>query len=90
MVECGRGEDHGILVGPAGGVGPGLPLVVPVVGARREAGDPVGVAAPHGEGEVDLVGGQGDVGVQREDGVGDDLGQRGKRDWISSMVEDAM
>ena len=49
--------------------------MVPVVGARREAGDAVGVAAPHGEGEVDLVGGQDDVGVQREDGVGDDLGQ---------------
>ena len=73
MVEGCRGEDHGVLVGPAGGVGPGPPLVVPVVGARREAGDAVGVGAPHGEGEVDLVGGQRDVGVKREDGVGDDL-----------------
>ena len=73
MVECGRGQDHRVLVGPAGGVGPGLLLVVPVVRARRESGDAIGIIAPHGEGEVDLVGGEGDVGVQREDGVGDDL-----------------
>ena len=73
MVEGGRGQDHRILVGPAGGVGPGLFLVVPVVRARREPGDAIGVVAPHGEREVDLVGCQGNVGVQRQDGVGDDL-----------------
>lgn len=73
VVEGGRGQDHRVLVGPAGGVGPGLLLVVPVVRARREPGDAIGVVAPNGEGEVDLVGGEGDVGVQREDGVGDDL-----------------
>ena len=80
VVERSRGQDHGVLIGPARGVCPGLLLVVPVVGARGEAGDAVGIVAPHGEGEVDLVGGQGDVGVQRQDGVGDDL------KWSKSII----
>ena len=47
--------------------------MVPVVGSRGESHDPVAEVPPNGEGKVDLVGGQGDVGVQREDGVGRDL-----------------
>lgn len=54
VVERGPRQDHGVVVGPLGGVAPAGPGLVPVVAPGRVAHDPLGKTLPHGEGEIHL------------------------------------
>lgn len=54
MVEGGSCQYDGVLVGPFGGVAPGVLQGIPEVAPGRIADDPIREASPHQEGEVHL------------------------------------
>ena len=59
MEESCSCEDHGVVVGPLGGVAPSGPGAVPVVAPRRVTYDTLGKTLPHDKGKIHLWGGQG-------------------------------
>lgn len=54
VVEGSPSQNNGVVVGPFGGVAPGVLQRVPEVAPRRVSHNPLGEAPPHQEGKVHL------------------------------------
>ena len=63
-------QNHGVFIGPLGGVSPELFLVVPEVRSGGKADDSIREVPPDAERKVDLLRREPGVVVQLEDGLG--------------------
>lgn len=55
MVESCPRKDHGVVIGPFGGVSPAGPGTVPVVAPRWKTDDALRKALPYNEGKIHLM-----------------------------------
>lgn len=72
MVEGSRGENHGELVGPLGGVAPATLGLIPEMAACQKAHHPLWEALPHRKTKVHLICGKTAVGIEAEDSISTD------------------
>lgn len=78
VVESCPRQDHGVVVGPFGGVAPAGSGAVPVVAPRRITNDTLRKTLPHDEGEIHLWEQRGQKEEEKRRGGEDGVGGRGK------------